>query len=601
MLNNSHLPITTQLLTLANPMPEAQTMRLAKIIDALFNDLDEGHSCSLMADLALRLECNTLEINECLMASGLCALYKERVTTEYDSKPFSIVNIDGTSLVYISKYLNYEQSIVTQVKQLMAIPEINNNVGISYQQGLQQLRALSAADNRPNSEQLAAIIAASRQKFSIITGGPGTGKTTTVTLLLWLLYQTYGADLKVQICAPTGKAAIRVRDSVSKTLRDLEQSSLIDFESTLFAGLLEEGNNFLTIHKLLGYQHNSIYFRHNAHNQLDLDVLIIDESSMISLPLFSKLFQALNLDKLKHIIFLGDKNQLSSVEEGYVFASLVALRSDTSNNNGVYDLFTQIQEPNITHELLISNRNKGAIHELAQAILTQNESALTSCLESSEQVEVFAPELKLVLRHVLDDVSSTFRQFLSFAQNANDEHDYAELFCLFSAQTILCLTNGGVLGCDNLNARLELQIKRILGVNDEWYNGRAIIILQNDYNLELFNGDIGICVVKDGRARVVFENGREFIPEVLPNYSLAYAITIHKSQGSEYQQVNIVLPNRQSTDTSAGRLLSRELLYTAVTRAKSNIRLYCEQQTLLAAINQQTVRNSGLPIFLSDL
>ena len=173
------------------------------------------------------------------------------------------------------------------------------------------------------------------------------------------------------------------------------------------------------------------------------------------------------------------------------------------------------------------------------------------------------------------------------------------MFRLFSAQTILCLTNGGVLGCDNLNDRLELQIKRILGVNDEWYNGRAIIILQNDYNLELFNGDIGICVLKDDRARVVFESGREFIPEVLPNYTLAYAITIHKSQGSEYQQVSIVLPTQQSADANAGRLLSRELLYTAVTRAKSNIRLYCEQETLLAAIKQQTVRNSGLAIFLT--
>ena len=600
MLNNSHLPITSQLLTLANPMPEAQTTRLANIIDALFNDLDEGHSCSLVADLAQCLECNAVEISECLIASGLCAFYQSKIISEYDNKPFSIVNSNGTSLVYISKYLNYEQSIIAKVKQLMQISEIDN-LGVSYQQALQQLRALSTAEKRPNSEQLAAIIAASRQKFSIITGGPGTGKTTTVTLLLWLLYQTYGADLKVQICAPTGKAAIRVRDSVSNTLHSLEQNSLIDFESTLFAGLLEEGNNFLTIHKLLGYQHNSIYFKHNAHNQLDLDVLIIDESSMISLPLFSKLFQALNLDKLKHIVFLGDKNQLSSVEEGYVFASLVALRNDTPNSNAAYDLFTQIQEPNITHELLISNRNQGAIHELAQAILTQHESALTGVLESSEQVKVFAPELKLVLQHVLDDVSSTFRQFLSFAQNAKNEHDYAELFHLFSAQTILCLTNGGVLGCDNLNARLELQIKRILGINDEWYNGRAIIILQNDYNLELFNGDIGICVLKDGRARVVFENGREFIPEVLPNYSLAYAITIHKSQGSEYQQVSIVLPTRQSTDTNAGRLLSRELLYTAVTRAKSNIRLYSERQTLLAAIKQQTVRNSGLPIFLTEL
>lgn len=581
-------------------MTEAQSTLLAKIIDALFNDLDEGHSCSLVADLALNVECNAIEISECLIASGLCAVYKDRLITEYDNKPFSIVNIDGTSLVYISKYLNYEQSIVAKVKQLMQMPEIDN-LGVSYQQALQQLRALSTAEKRPNSEQLAAIIAASRQKFSIITGGPGTGKTTTVTLLLWLLYQTYGADLKVQICAPTGKAAIRVRDSVSNTLHSLEQNSLIDFESTLFAGLLEEGNNFLTIHKLLGYQHNSIYFKHNAHNQLDLDVLIIDESSMISLPLFSKLFQALNLDKLKHIIFLGDKNQLSSVEEGYVFASLVALRSDPPNDNGVYDLFTQTQEPNITYELLISNRNQGVIHELAQAILTQNQSALIHSLKASSLIEVYTPGLKLIMQHALDNADSPLRQFLHFAQHNITSNDYSQLFKLFTTQSILCLTNGGILGCDNLNARLELQIKRILGINDEWYSGRAIIILQNDYNLELFNGDIGICVLKDGRARVVFENGREFIPEVLPNYSLAYAITIHKSQGSEYQQVSIVLPTRQSTDTSAGRLLSRELLYTAVTRAKSNIRLYSERQTLLAAIKQQTVRNSGLPIFLTEL
>lgn len=600
MLNNSYLPITNQLLTLASPLPDTQKQLLAEICDALFNDLNEGHSCSPVVDLAQRLKCDASEIDKCLIASGLCAVYQDRIITKYQSKPFSLVNVEGIALVYISKYLNYEQSIVTKVKELIALPEINNSTA-SYQQALQQLQTLSTAKNYPNSEQLAAIIAASNQKFSIITGGPGTGKTTTVTLLLWLLYQCYGADLKVQICAPTGKAAIRVRDSVSNTLRDLEQSSLINFDSKLFAGLLEEGNNFLTIHKLLVYQRNSIYFKHDANNPLDVEVLIIDESSMISLPLFSKLFQALNLDKLKHIIFLGDKNQLSSVEEGYVFASLVALRSDTSNNNGVYDLFTQIQEVNITHELLISKRNQGIIHELAQAILTQNDAALIYCLKASALVELHAPELKLIMQHTLDSADSPLRQFLDFAQQNVDGDDYSQLFKLFTAQSILCLTNGGVLGCDNLNARLELQIKRILGINDEWYNGRAIIILQNDYNLELFNGDIGICLIKDGRARIVFGDGKEFIPEVLPRYNLAYAITIHKSQGSEYQQVKIVLPNNSSSEAGSGRLLSCELLYTAVTRAKDKISLYCEQETLLNAIKQQTVRNSGLPIFLSDL
>jgi exodeoxyribonuclease V alpha subunit len=178
------------------------------------------------------------------------------------------------------------------------------------------LHQLSQKNGLPNIEQLQAIEASCRKKFSIITGGPGTGKTTTVTLLLWALYYLYGSDLSVKICAPTGKAAVRVRDSILNSIERLriDGNGLVDV--SCFAGLINDNSNFGTIHKLLGTQSRQIYFRHNHKNQLEQQVLIIDESSMVGLPLFSKLLDAVNSSTIQHIIFLGDKNQLSLWKKG---------------------------------------------------------------------------------------------------------------------------------------------------------------------------------------------------------------------------------------------------------------------------------------------
>ncbi|MFN7095440.1 MAG: ATP-dependent RecD-like DNA helicase, partial [Burkholderiales bacterium] len=175
-----------------------------------------------------------------------------------------------------------------------------------------------------------------------------------------------------------------------------------------------------------------------------------------------------------------------------------------------------------------------------------------------------------------------------------------ELFQQFNQLAILCLTNVGVLGADNLNLQVESLVKQALGVNDLWYTGRPIIILNNDYSLGLHNGDIGICLIKDNTPVVIFESGQEFIPEVLPCNQLAYAITIHKSQGSEFENVVVVLTSDTNMGKNSQELLSRELVYTAITRAKVRVNLYAGVDALEYAIHNSTKRNTGLNHLLSN-
>jgi exodeoxyribonuclease V alpha subunit len=190
--------------------------------------------------------------------------------------------------------------------------------------------------------------------------------------------------------------------------------------------------------------------------------------------------------------------------------------------------------------------------------------------------------------------NSALLQFIAYTQQITFSNlDYKELFAKFTQQSTLCLANSGVLGSENINQQIERQIKLKLAIADEWYSGRPIIVLQNDYTLELFNGDIGVCVVENGESRIVFENGKQLIPELLPRYALAYAITIHKSQGSEYDLVNVLIPN-VSNDSNLAQLLSRSLLYTGVTRAKHNVQIFASAESLRFAIGNNNLRISGL-------
>ena len=623
------LAISTQLAALAKPQPNAELLLL--IINQLFLDLDAGHSCSYCQHLAQQLDLKAAQIIKLLRASELAAVYRQ-IPAQLEAKPISIIASAKDNLIYITKYLAYELSIAQQVKLLTLSYSQQHHP--QYQSALSSLQNLSRRRGLPNEEQLAAIAAAAQQKISIISGGPGTGKTTTVVLLLWLFYQLYGSELKVKICAPTGKAALRVRDSIEHSINDFQLNPADGIDCTLLQQqLLAEAGNFGTIHKLLGYQQDSIYFKYNQAHPLMVEVLIVDESSMVSLPLFSKLLQAVTPDTIKHIIFLGDKNQLSSVEEGFVFASMI----NRSLAVEKYDLFSAAAAPNLVSELISSKRNQGAISDLASAILQQNSARIQQLLTTSASIKLVAPTIANLLGHLFNSESSPLLQYLDYSQrlnlseslniggrlNPSDNLEINEsvtldeglsgdlassyvplkiavqnLFKQFSQQSLLCLTNRGILGSENLNLQIERKIRQHYGLTSSWYSGRPIIILQNDYALGLFNGDIGICVCSATKVSILFENGREFIPEVLPAYQLAYAITIHKSQGSEYEQVNIVLAASTDAAGAAQSLLSRELVYTAVTRARSSVCIFSTTAVLINAIGRVTLRNSGLGEFL---
>lgn len=586
MLENI-LPISKKLANLAQKNLSVTELDIfMKIINQLFIDLEDGHSCSELILIAKTLKIKPQEIRDILEKSQLVASY-DKLSFPLKEMPLSNWSNSESELIYITRYLAYEYRISNKIKQLIDDKiQLDNNL---LKHISETLHRLNQKNGLPNKEQLQAIEYSCRNKFSIITGGPGTGKTTTVTLLLWALYQLYGNDLKIKICAPTGKAAIRVRDSIMASINRLAtDSDMVD--TACFDSLTKDSTNFGTIHKLLGTQKNNIYFRHNHENLLNEDVLIVDESSMIGLPLFSKLLDAINQENIKHIIFLGDKNQLSSVEEGYVFASLVNLSTIKENPNPS-DLFNQFIKDSIACQLIESKRNQQDIANLATAILNADKSMLVNCLESSNTLLLPARLSELIKINCAKD--SVLFQYLSFTRNKSlDLFDVKELFNKFNMQANLCLTNNGVLGANNLNKEIERKIKLHFAISDEWYSGRPIMILQNDYALELFNGDIGICMIDDNQVRIIFENGKQFIPEILPNFSVAYAITIHKSQGSEYQEVNVVIPDTNNLDSSA--LISRELLYTGVTRAKLSVKIFSTQETLFRAIDSRLKRTTGL-------
>ena len=555
-MNTTFFNLAKQLVSLAaSDLSCIDKTNLTQIVEYLFTDISNGHSCSKLSALSSSTNILPHEITKLFKKSGIV---NDISIKSISPKPLSILKSDNDYLVYIGKYLNYEVSIKEQINLLTVA---DTCLGDNYKNSIKILDAISYNKKLPNIEQLQAIKTSIHNKLSFITGGPGTGKTTTVTLLLWLFYQVYGFEINVKLAAPTGKASKRIKESILSNIQFLAKFLDMSAIETLL-----ESESFVTIHKLLGAKNDNIYFKHNKHNKLNLDILIIDESSMVSLPLYSKLLEAVDANTIRHIIFLGDKNQLSSVEEGYVFASLI-----TTNNYS--DLFTH--NANIS-ELIQSKRSSNDIDALTNAVLNNNLDRIKNILEISDNIKLYKPKLNTILDNYLN--SDSFNDYLNSVKS-----DTVNIFDKFSRQCVLCLTNVGLLGSYNLNLQIEKHIRQKLATIDTWYSGRPIIILKNDYALGLNNGDIGICIIKDCIVQIVFEDGRAFIPEILPKFDLAYAISIHKSQGSEFNHAYVVIPNTKC---------SRELLYTAVSRAKNFLTIFSTLDII--AITNPTIRNTGL-------
>jgi len=516
--------------------------------------------------------------------------------------------LDGKRL-YLRRYWQYQQILDQAIQQ--RLQPIRDTLPATVQDDINAL--FPESKEHPDWQKIACVLAL-RARFAIITGGPGTGKTTTLTKLLALLIKLANDEsnparkLNILLAAPTGKAAARVSESISKALDRLEVSDAIK-------QLIPQKAS--TLHRLLGSRHDSRRYLHDRNNPLVADIVIVDEASMIDLEMMASLLDA--LADSTQLILLGDKDQLASVEAGSVMGDLCH-----SAENAAYDeqtrawinpyLAQELDQPISTGSainqqtvmLRYSHRfgQHSGIGQLAKAVNYGDVSSANAILSDS----ITYQDLKhLVLSDVADrrlkqlithsDEKDSTRKGYGYYCNALKQrpqvtvrpelvegpdlssHQYnhwaKQVLDAFDTFQVLCALRRGPWGVEGLNQRIEqwLFADQLPAL---WYEGRPVMITRNDYNLGLMNGDVGITL-KDstGKLRVAFpsENSGDTVnirwvsPMRLPDVETAFAITVHKSQGSEFNHVALVLPETKTP------VLTRELIYTGITRAKDNFTL----------------------------
>lgn len=438
--------------------------------------------------------------------------------------------------------------------------------------------------------QQAAVYASGAAGFSVITGGPGTGKTTIVAALLALELQR-NPELSIALAAPTGKAQSRMREALREAAAQLHISS----ETRALLELLPSG----TIHSFLAPRADGT-FRFNAETPLPYDLIVVDECSMISLALMDHFLRAVRPDA--RLVFLGDRNQLAAVEAGAVFGDLC---SGVEVN--VYRETVRAGFQRVTGWVLPGGASSGPVvtelvrtHRFAAApTLGEVSSRIRQCsVEGPELAEfIFAcdqvdfrarqissRELENVLRAEAEKTRATGTRLLDLPALAQAGKS-SEAFALFDSFRILCAVREGEFGVLNAN-RIMCEL---LGLRTPYAPGTPLMILRNDRRTGLHNGDIGIVCGKNGETRVCFpESERPFLIAELPEHETVFAMTVHKSQGSGFESVLLLLPERDTP------VLTRELIYTGITRAKRQVEIRGTPEILAAALARKTVRSSGL-------
>ncbi|TBR43097.1 exodeoxyribonuclease V subunit alpha [Marinomonas agarivorans] len=671
---------------------------------AVSYSLGQGHVCLLLSELFAKPFAGLLEANQmaksqindvaswqaCLSSFGIVSYQqildelRTSVLVEDRTRPnHSLLENTSTTApmvlvndrLYLRRYFDYETSLVNFIQQAQQRP--------LYPFKKAWLDTLFSENSTSTSTspfeidwQKLAVANSALQAFSIISGGPGTGKTTTVTKLLALLTaQTHeeGKSLRIELAAPTGKAAARLTESIIGAKAALLHDNALPTE--LLTQIPEQAS---TLHRLLGSRFGRSQFIHHKENPLHLDVLLVDEASMVDLPMMAKLLDA--LPEHARLILLGDKDQLASVEAGSALADLtygienhfysadwlakltqasgmkvtqapVANNVDENNaateNNADTHLYNF---PMRQHLSLLSKSYRFAansgIGQLAKAVnqadiersiellqaapkkfppstvAAQSDNDSVAWLPLSEATRKTRQQKQDISESVIDiaELAVGYHPYWQkitnyLASNNVDANELTEsslvankaiqsVFKAFSQYQVLTAMREGAFGVEQLNRHLQshfftqgwIQSGQITEQMPTWYAGKAIIITRNDAALDLFNGDIGICLPdhnsKDGRLRVWFElaNGdvRGYLPSRLTNYEAVFVMTVHKSQGSEFEHVELILPTYDNS------ILTRELFYTGITRAKKRFRLWATLSSVKATLATNVKRYSGL-------
>ncbi|WP_075183166.1 exodeoxyribonuclease V subunit alpha [Pantoea sp. 1.19] len=454
-------------------------------------------------------------------------------------------------------------------------------------------------------QKIAAAVALTR-RVSVISGGPGTGKTTTVARLLAALLQTAEGPLRIYMAAPTGKAAARLTESLGKALAALPLS---ESERQRFPA------EATTLHRLLGARPDSQRLRHHRDNPLHLDVLVVDEASMVDLPMMANLLAA--LPPQARILFLGDRDQLASVEAGAVLGDICRFAEQGYSAARAKELEAltgctlpagEAQGSPVRDTLCLLRHSYrfdagSGIGQLAQAVNRGDSARVNQVFDAGfDDIARFPLSDSEQYQRLLHAAVAGYRPFLQ--QVAAGAPPQAVLSS-FNDFRLLCALREGPFGVSGLNERVELSLhqQRLISRPAEgrgrWYVGRPVMIARNDSALGLYNGDIGIALPDAENALKVWfllPDGtlKAVQPSRLPPHDTAWVMTVHKSQGSEFSHTVLVMPNKSLP------VLTRELVYTAITRARQRLTLYSDPRVFERAVAQRTVRRSGLAERLND-
>jgi exodeoxyribonuclease V alpha subunit len=644
--------LSTQVSTnVSTKLSITQVQTLSHVLFALSVSLRSGHTCLPLTELAEKNWAVAFDdqgqsshqgfifpdkdsLFNCLTALNISANAQQPIVFE-------------NNCLYMRRYYQFEQALAQEFKTRLTQRSPTSAENIS--RVLQQLFPAVANEQAQAIDwQQLAVANAMNKNFTVIAGGPGTGKTYTVTKLLAALVMlntnnntselSHDPVLEIALVAPTGKAAQRLSESIINTIAGFK--ALI--HESVLAAIPTDAK---TIHRLLGVIPNSPNFRHDQNNQLSCDVLLIDEVSMVDLPMMARIFRALKSNA--KIILLGDADQLPSVAVGSVLADIAPRpHSGYSPDNANYlaqvcqldvqqlnDAFNQTNQTNQrqnkqtqTHSdhlsFLVTSRRfdgEGGIGRLAAHVIKGEKSQSWQLLQTESKNK--ANQLALVDGDLTTWLSPLIKEYYQGISKCNNIDD---AFALLAKFRILCVTRQGEFGVDAINLwvkeQLAVNAAQPWGQSQQNYHGMPIMISENDYRLGLFNGDIGLlwrvginsshntsdnAISHSSRSHsdhlmAFFEQPKAadgethyktLLPSRLPKYDSVYAMTIHKTQGSEFAHVAMLLPKQSNS-----LLLSRELLYTGITRAKTQLTIASNKQTWQQGVMSEVKRYSGLKI-----